>query len=148
LLYGAGVGPSGARVIEAVDNEVLAVRAALGSADRTRYREFLVKQGLLETPRPTTYDAILGSTLSASTFPCGPDALRTRNVPEDVPYPTVLIASIGDALEVDTPVIDGLIALASVLNGQDYRASGRTLAGLGFAGLTRAALLHAVNDGG
>jgi opine dehydrogenase len=147
LLYGEGVSPSVARVIDAVDREILAIRSALGFPDRSPYRDFLVKQGLLEMAQPTTYEAIQRSALSESIFPCGPDALRIRNLPEDIPYPTMLIASIGDATGVDTPVIDGLISLACALNGEDYRSTGRTLASLGLAGLDRDALLRAVNDG-
>ena len=148
LLYGQGASPAVARVIEAVDDEILALRAALGSPNQTPYRDYLVQQGLLDAPQSTTYEAIRRSALSASAFPCGPDALRTRNLPEDVPYPTVLIASIGDAVGVDMPVIDGLIALASALNGEDYRKRGRTLEILGLGGLNRDALLLTVNEGG
>jgi opine dehydrogenase len=147
LLWGEGASPSVARVIEAVDNEILAIRAALGFPDRTPYRDFLVKQGLLEAPQPSTHEAIRRSALSASTFQCGPEALRFRYITEDVPYALVLIADLGDVAGVDTPVIDGLIALSSALNGEDYRRVGRSLASLGLGGLTRDALLRAVNDG-
>jgi hypothetical protein len=43
--------------------------------------------------------------------------------------------------------VDGLIALASVMNGDDYRQRGRTLAGLGLGGLDRGALLRVVDEG-
>jgi opine dehydrogenase len=147
LLYGEGVSPAVARVIEAVDNEILALRAALGFPDRTSFRDYLVKQGLLDAPQASTYQAIQRSALALGTFQRGPDALRARNMAEDVAYPQVLIASIGDAVGVDTPVIDGLIALASALIGEDYRRTGRTLATLGLAGLGREALLRTVNEG-
>lgn len=147
LLWGEGASPSVARAIEAVDNEILAIRGALGFADRTPYRDFLAKQGMLETPQPTTYQAIQASLLSSTTFQCGSQALRYRYITEDVPYAHVLISSIGDAVGVDTPVIDGLIALASVLNAEDYRKTGRTLATLGLGALNRDALLRAVNEG-
>ncbi len=147
LLWGEGAGPSVARAIEAVDNEILAIRVALGFSDRTPYRDFLAKQGMLDAPQPTTYQAIQRSLLASTTFQCGPQALKFRYITEDVPYAHVLISSIGDAVGVDTPVIDGLIALASALNAEDYRKSGRTLATLGLGGMSREALLRAVNDG-
>lgn len=148
LLWGEGASPSVARAIEAVDTEILAIRGALGFADRTPYRDFLAKQGMLDAPQPTTYQAIQRSLLASTTFQCGPQALKFRYITEDVPYAHVLIASIGDAVGVDTPVIDGLIALASALNAEDYRKNGRTLGTLGLGGLTRDALLRAVNEGG
>ena len=136
-----------ARAIEAVDREILEIRGALGFADRTPYRDFLFAQGFLEGPEPTTHAAVHKSTLAASVFPCGPEALQSRYLTEDVPYAHVLIADIGDVAGVPTPVIDGLIALASVMNDDDYRARGRTLAGLGLGGLGRNALLGVVNEG-
>ncbi len=147
LLWGEGASPGVARAIEAVDSEILAIRAALGFADRTPYRDFLFKQGFVDARQATTHEAIHKSTLAASLFPCGPQALQSRYLTEDVPYAHVLIADIGDVAGVDTPVIDGLIALASVMNADDYRKRGRTLATLGLGGLDRAALLRLVNEG-
>lgn len=40
-----------------------------------------------------------------------------------------------EATGVDTPVIDGLIAIASAMLGQDFRADGRDLERLGLGGL-------------
>lgn len=147
LLWGEGASPGVARAIEAVDREILAIRAALGLADTTPYRDFLFAQGFIDARLPTTHEAIHKSTLAVSTFPCGPQALQSRYLTEDVPYAHVLIADIGDVAGVDTPVIDGLIALASVMNADDYRQRGRTLAGLGLGGLTRDALVALVNEG-
>jgi opine dehydrogenase len=147
LLWGEGASPGVARAIEAVDNEILAIRAALGFADRTPYRDFLFAQGFIDARQPTTHAAIHKSTLAASIFPCGPQALQSRYVTEDVPYAHVLIADIGDVAGVDTPLIDGLIALASVMNADDYCARGRTLATLGLGGLGRERLLTLVNEG-
>jgi opine dehydrogenase len=147
LLWGEGASPAVARVIETVDDEILAIRAALGFTDRTPYRDFLVAQGLLDAPQPNTYDALRKSLLATSVFHCGPQALQFRYITEDVPYALVLIADLGKITGVGTPVIDGLIALASALNGTDYRASGRTLASLGLGGLDRDRLMRLVSEG-
>jgi opine dehydrogenase len=147
LLWGEGASPGVARAIEAVDEEILAIRAALGLADRTPYRDFLFHQGFLDARQPTTHEAIRKSTLAASVFQCGPQALQSRFLTEDVPYAHVLISEIGDVAGVDTPVIDGLIALASAMNADDYRKRGRTLASLGLGGVSRDALVRLVNEG-
>ena len=42
----------------------------------------------------------------------------------------------GHLAGVETPAIDGIVTICSILNGRDYFAEGRTLARLGLEGLT------------
>lgn len=138
LLWGEGATPSVVRCIEAVDREILQIRKALGCEDLSTYKDFQFRQGLIEDPQPTTYDAIHKGVIGKGTFPCGPNALKFRYVTEDVPYALVLIADIGRLMGVPTPMNDALITAASVMNQDDYRAWGRTLKSLGLAKLTQA----------
>jgi opine dehydrogenase len=62
-----------------------------------------------------------------------PPKLDHRYLNEDVGYGLVPMAEIGRMMGVATPVIDALITLASVINGQDYRRSGLTLEKMGLA---------------
>ncbi len=137
LLWGEGATPSVVRCIEAVDRETISIRKALGCRDLSAYKDFQVRQGLLEDPQPTTYDAIHKGGIAKGTFPCGPDALRFRYITEDVPYALVLITDIGRLMGVPTPMNDALITVASVMNQDDYRSWGRTLESLGLGRLTR-----------
>jgi opine dehydrogenase len=144
LLWGEGATPGVANAIEAVDGELLALRGALGLANRKRYPDYLVEQGFAEEVKGSLHETLQSSFLASGTFPCGPEALQSRYITEDVPYALVLASSIGDEVEVDTPVIDALIALASAVTRTDWRAQGRTLAvwgldGAGTEGLRRAA---------
>jgi opine dehydrogenase len=134
LLWGEGATPSVVRVIEAVDGELFAIRRALGLADERRYRDFLIAQGFAPDAGPELYEVMRASKLVMGYAPTGADGLKTRYITEDVPYALVLAASIGDEVGVETPVIDGLIAITSVMLGQDFRADGRTLDALGLAG--------------
>jgi opine dehydrogenase len=134
LLWGEGATPSVVRVIEAVDGELLGIRRALGLADERRYRDFLIAQGFAPDAGPGLYDVMRASKLVLGYAPTGADGLKTRYITEDVPYALVLAASIGDEVGVETPVIDGLIAITSVMLGRDFVAEGRTLAKLGLAG--------------
>jgi opine dehydrogenase len=134
LLWGEGATPSVVRVIEAVDAELLAVRRTLGLVDERRYRDFLVAQGFAPDVSPNLYETMRASKLIVGYCPTGPDALQSRYVTEDVPYALVLAASIGDEIGVETPVIDGLVAIASTMLGRDFGAEGRTLRHLGLAG--------------
>jgi opine dehydrogenase len=134
LLWGEGATPSVVRVIEAVDGELLAIRRAMGLADERRYRDFLVAQGFAPEVGPELYEVMRASKLVLGYAPTGPDGLKTRYITEDVPYALVLAASVGDEIGVETPIIDGLIAITSVMLDRDFRAEGRTLASLGLAG--------------
>lgn len=134
LLYGEGATPSVVRAIEAVDAELLAIRQALGLADHRRYRDFLIAQGFAPDAGPALYDVVRASRLVTWLAPTGPRALETRYITEDVPFALVLAASIADEVGVDTPVIDGLIAITSAMLGRDFRSEGRTLEKLGLSG--------------
>jgi opine dehydrogenase len=130
LLWGEGATPSVVRCIEAVDQETLALRKALGCKDLATYKDFQVRQGMVENPQPTTYDAIHKGLVGKGTFNCGPDALKFRYITEDVPYALVLITDIGRLMGIPTPMNDALITAASVMNEDDYRSWGRTLKSL------------------
>lgn len=55
--------------------------------------------------------------------------------PKTSPYGLVPLASLGDLLDVPTPMCDAVIDLFSIANGVDYRNKGLTLEKLGFGGL-------------
>ncbi|MDE0654298.1 MAG: NAD/NADP octopine/nopaline dehydrogenase family protein [bacterium] len=143
-LWGAGGTHGVVRVIEALDDEYLVMRKALGIANETPYEDYLVGQGLAPRKGADLHETLQSSLLPTLQFRCGPNALDHRFVSEDVPYSLVLASSLGRELGVTTPVIDSLITLASVASGRDYAAEGKTLAewgldGAGVAGLRAAA---------
>jgi opine dehydrogenase len=106
-----------------------------------------VAQGLVKEKGKSLYDTIQASLLAASEFQAGPHTLEHRYITEDVPYSLVLASSIANEVAIETPVIDGLIALASTAAGRDFRREGRTLADWGLAGAGRDGLLSAVEEG-
>src|SRR6476469_8254580 len=58
-------------------------------------------------------------------------------MPEDVGYSLVFLSDLAARLGVPTPVMDGLISIASVVLARDFRAEGkRTVTTLGLAGLS------------
>ena len=136
LLWGEGATPAVVRVIEAVDAELFAIRRALGSTEQRRYRDFLVAQGFAPDESPELFATMRSSKLVPAFAPtASAGGLNTRYITEDVPYALVLASDLGDAVAVNTPVIDGLIALTSVMLERDFRDEGRTLASLGLGGL-------------
>ncbi len=98
-------------------------------------------------------DATLFDTVRASEPVAGPaptaaaGGLDTGCLTTDVPCALVLASSLGEATGVPTPVIDGLVAAASVMLGRDFRAEGRTLATLGLGGLDVTGLIGFARTG-
>lgn len=134
-LYAEGMTPSTRRVMVAVDQERIAVREALGLG--------APHYGL--DPTPGVYEVFehyfgKGGIYTAGVKMRGPLHMRDRYVTEDVPYGLVFYAAMGDLAGVDTPVCDALIELASVINGEDYKATGFSLDNLGLTDLTVAEL--------
>ena len=61
----------------------------------------------------------------------GPMCVDSRYISEDVPQGLVMMEALGKALNVNTPIASGLIAIASAALGRDLRAEGRTPERLG-----------------
>jgi opine dehydrogenase len=132
LFYEEGVSDSVGRLIEAVDSERIALGERLGfriSADP----EMGVQQGyMLDNNYGPAYreaPGFRGIGAQAS--------LDHRYLNEDVGYGLVFMSSLGRQIGVDTPSIDAIIQLTSVLMGRDYRAlAPRTPESLGIGELS------------
>ena len=66
-----------------------------------------------------------------------PNQLITRYFTEDVPTGLVPISSLAKFLGVETPIIDSVINLSSILCGKDFRKEGRTIHRLGLEELIK-----------
>jgi opine dehydrogenase len=133
LFYEEGVTESVGRLIEAVDLERLAIAGALGVKIESE-PAIGVRQGyMLEENYSTGYSQAPGF-LGIKAQP----QLDHRYLTEDVGYSLIFLADLAAHLGVPTPVMDGVITLASVVLARDFRAEAvRTLDSLGLTGLTR-----------
>jgi len=129
--YLEGVTPAVASILEAIDEERVAVAAALGIRANTA-REWLylaynaAGKTLLEAMRANPgYRGISAA-----------PTVHHRYISEDVPASLVPIASIGEMLGVRTPAMKSVIYLASIMHGVDYWKNGRTVEKLGIAGMS------------
>ena len=61
----------------------------------------------------------------------GPVKVDSRYISEDIPQGLVMLETLGEKLNVDTPVCTSLIEMASAALGRDLRAEGRTIDILG-----------------
>ncbi len=129
--YMDGATPSVARVLEAMDKERVAVAAALGIRAMTS-REWLYIA--YDAAGRTLYEAMQAN-IGYKGINAPPTTLM-RYITEDVPMSLVPISSLGHHLNVDTPVIDAMIQLASLIHETDYWAEGRTVETMGLAALS------------
>src|SRR4051812_42224101 len=127
LFYEEGVTESVGRLIEAVDRERLAIAGALGVTILSE-PALGVRQGyMLEENYSTGYSTAPGFLGIAAQ-----SRLDHRYLTEDVGYSLVFLADLAARLGVPTPVIGGVITIASVVLARDFRAEAvRTLSTLG-----------------
>ena len=140
--YMEGITPSVAHVLEAVDEERMAVAAALGFRGMSA-REWLYMA--YDAPGRTLYEAIQNNHGYKGIN--APAIIDHRYLWEDVPMSLVPIASLGDHLETPTPTIKAIIHMASLLNQTDYWSIGRTVEKMGLAGLTAAQIRRLALEG-
>jgi opine dehydrogenase len=131
--YREGITPSIAAWIEEVDRERLEIVKRLGLKP-LRFVDIFYQAGLTSEEARASgsiYRAIHESEPNRTIK--SPATLDHRYIKEDVGYGLVPMAEIGRLLGVETPVIDALIRLASVISRTDYRTDGLTLDKMGLA---------------
>ena len=76
-----------------------------------------------------------------------PGRVKTRWLSEDVPYGLGAWSALGKQLGVPTPTIDAVMELGTAILGQASRATWRTPADMGLAGLDRNEMLRYARTG-
>jgi opine dehydrogenase len=133
--YKEGVTPHVANVIQAIDEERMALCRKMGfPAIPTVERLFLMGYGITKS---SLHEAYTTSPVFCGENPIkGPHSVYDRYFVEDSKYGLVTWASLGRAVGVHTPTMDAVLQLMSVLHQQDYYGQGeRSLDKLGLAGM-------------
>lgn len=128
LHYYEGITPAVAGLLEIMDRERLAVAAGLGT------RALSITEWLDKTygaEGDSVYDALHSNEAYREIF--APSSIHHRYFFEDIPTGLTPIASIGDAVGVDTPTMDAMILLASKACRVDFQARGRSASSLGLS---------------
>jgi opine dehydrogenase len=143
-IHNEGTQPSIRRVTDALDDERIAVREALG-------------YGEPHFPLADHYDDkrpewMYGNAAHERLTDSGDwrekiDLVHHRYMLEDVEQGLAFLVSCADYAKVPAPIATGLLAMASAITGRNLRQSGRTLESLKLAGLGRAALKKLLTDG-
>ncbi|NIA13905.1 MAG: hypothetical protein GWP08_07480 [Nitrospiraceae bacterium] len=141
-MYREGITEAVARVIREVYDESRRVAGAFGF-EMTRYedRDFMTRGSIFHVDFVAPFD-VLGA---IETFK-GPTSIKNRYITEDLPFGLVPRAELGQLAGVPTPVIDGLVSIGSVICGEDYQRTGRTLTSLGLGGLDREGIVQMVES--
>jgi opine dehydrogenase len=136
LFYEEGITQAVGRAIQAVDLERLAIAGALGLRVLSE-PDLGVAQGYMREANYST-----GYSTAPGFLGIGAQAqLDHRYLTEDVGYSLVFLTELADRLDVDTPTMDALITLASVVLARDFRSeASRTLSTLGLDGMTASEL--------
>lgn len=128
--YHEGATESVARILEKVDQERISVAESLGIRAISAQQWFYMAYS---TTGDTLYESIRKN--PGYKWIMAPKTLKMRYIEEDIPFSLVPISSLGKMFGVQTPTIDSLIRLGSILNSKDYYKVGRTVERLGIAGL-------------
>lgn len=110
-----------------LDDEKMSVLSKLG-CNKIPYVEACKERNSLDTEQDAT-EVFFDYANNSS--PMGPYIPDSRYITEDVPEGLVLLESLGNILEVDTPVCTSLINCASALLMRNFRKEGRSIQALG-----------------
>jgi len=136
------VTPRVAEVIHALDQERLALAAALG-VETISFWEFLESAyGVTEG----TYVERVVQSYGRQAFP-EPDSLTHRYFTEDIPFGLVIWSSLAKQIGLPLPLTDSFIKVSGIICGTDFEAAGRTADILGLEGLDAEAIRAAFLDG-
>lgn len=122
--------PSQGKLVEALDQERVAIAEALGVKVRTSLEEFC---SMYPTHGNNMYEAINNSTSHRGIK--GQTSLSTRYILEDIPFGLEAFKAMGQVAGVATPCIDAVITLSrAIVDGVE---EGRTAKNLGIDGMTK-----------
>jgi opine dehydrogenase len=140
--YVDGVTPAVARLLEVLDGERVAVARGLGVHAQTAM-EWL--QAAYDSRGDKLREAVLSNPAYKDVK--APRSLNHRYLLEDVPMSLVPIVGLGRRHGVSVKAMDGVVRLACIVQGTDYRRRGRRLRRLGITRLSASELLRYVNEG-
>lgn len=133
LFYEEGVTPAVGRLMQAVDNERIAIGQALG-VQVIPDPELGIAQGY---QTENNYDTSYSQAPGFAGIKAQPQ-LDHRYLNEDAGFGLVFLTDLARQLGVPTPTMDAVLQVASVLQGRDYVAeAARTMASLGLGGFTQ-----------
>ena len=143
-IHNEGTQPAIRRVTDALDDERIRLRTALGFGEpHFPLRNHYAKDGEEWMYGRSAHERLVDSRNWHERL----DLLRHRYMREDVACGLAFLVSVAEWAGVQAPVAAGLLAIASAVVGEDLRHTGRTLKSLGLAGLTRPEMDRLLTEG-
>ena len=143
-IHAEGTQASIRRVTDALDEERVAVREALGyGAPHYRLRDHYAVSGEEWMYGNSAHERLVDSGDWREPI----DLAGHRYMREDVACGLAFLVSVARWAGVAAPVAGGLLAIASAMLGEDLRRTGRTLDSMGLARLSRAEMRALLADG-
>ena len=140
--YLEGITPSVANLLDALDEERIAVAEALGLR-AMRVRTWLYVA--YDCAGRDLYEAVRSNPAYKGIM--APSSLHHRYLLEDVPTSLVPMISLGEQFGVETPVMRSIVEIACHLLGEDFWAIGRTTKNMGVEGLNVKQIRRLVTEG-
>src|SRR5215467_13037952 len=145
--YAEGVTPMIGRLYEAINAERIAVADKLGAKVPDLAAWFELTYGVREKTLPETCRKLTFNSDGPYQATGTPKSFEHKYVSEDVPAGLIPMSAIGKAVDVSTPSIDAVIAIARIMAGSDFAANARTLDRLGLVGKNAEQIKHVMQDG-
>lgn len=141
LFYEEGVTPAGGRLMKAVDEERMAIAGAMGLQIISEPETGMIQGYMTENNYDTAYSQAPGfKGIVAQT------QIDYRYFTEDVGFGLVLLTDLAKVVGVETPVMNAIIQIVSVLLERDFKAEAqRTLKSFGLDNLTKEVLIERVS---
>ena len=133
--YAEGVTPSVGRLYAAINDERVAVAAALG-ADVPNLEDWFERTyGVRGASLSETCQLLTTNSDGPYQATGTPSAWTHKYIAEDVPVGLIPMSALGAAVRVPTPAIDAVILLAQTLAGRDFASEARTPDRMGLGGM-------------
>lgn len=140
-IHNEGTQASIRRTTDALDNERIAIREALGYGPS----HFPLRDHY--TSDRWMYGDAHKQLVDSGDWRERIDLTAHRYMTEDIHYGLAFLVSVADWAGVEAPIARGLLAIASAICGRDLRQGPRTLPALELAGLDRAQMRALLHDG-
>ena len=127
--YAEGMTEAVCAIMEAMDKERIAIGEALGLNLLSTMEDM---KEIYSLTGKNLREVILNNIAYCGHGTDSPSSMKYRYLTEDVPFLLVPAAALGKSLGVNTPTMDGLIHMASVIIGEEYKKTGRTLEEIGW----------------